>query len=46
MAAMNRKTGSRETLRTTTLETVEWCRKLQGKAGSQLGVGVKYFVYF
>jgi len=45
-AAMNRETGSRETLRTTTLATVEWCRKLPGKAGSQFGVGVKYFIYF
>jgi len=45
-AAMNREPGSREPLRTTTLATVEWCRKLRGKVGNQFGVGVKYFVYF
>jgi hypothetical protein len=45
-AALNKEPGNREALRTTTLATVEWCRKLPGKAGGQFGVGVKYFVYF
>jgi hypothetical protein len=45
-AATNKETAARAPLRTTTLATVEWCRKLQGRAGSEFGVGVKYFVYF
>jgi hypothetical protein len=45
-SAVNKEAGSRETPRTTTLATVEWCRKLPGRAGGQFGVGVKYFVYF
>lgn len=43
-ASITGRSGSREPLRTTTLATVEWCRKLQGKAAGQFGVGVKYLV--